>query len=116
MMDVANTKQTLSRLDWLYDKFFGIDASDVIKLMVLVPKLHRLILVCNKLCHDKVKKEISNASSKLIDQIKILDLKFNLDIGKGFQRISHLPLLKKVQSEFGSLILHESKRGFNMIE
>ena len=80
MMDVANTKQTLSRLDWLFDTFSGIDATNDVKSIDLVPKLHRLILVCKKLSHDKVKKEISNASSKLIDQIKILDLKFNLEI------------------------------------
>jgi hypothetical protein len=73
MMDVANTKQTLSRLDWLYDTFSGIDATNDVKSMDLVPKLQRLIIVCNKLSHDKVKNEISNASSKLVDQIKILD-------------------------------------------
>lgn len=47
-----------------------------------VPVLYRLSLVCTKLSQDKVKKEVAMASARLLDQIKSLDLKFNLEIEK----------------------------------
>ena len=75
-----------------------------------VPVLYRLSLVCTKLSRDKIKKEVATASARLLDQVKSLDLRFNLEIEKAAQKVPERPVLKIPQPEVRSLTLYEARR------
>jgi hypothetical protein len=75
-----------------------------------VPVLYRLSLVCAKLSRDKVKKEVAMASARLLDQIKSLDLKFNLEIEKAAQKGPDRPQLVMSRPEVRSMTLYEARK------
>jgi len=72
MLGISNTQTTLQKLNWLYETILRIDTDKNVKQMDLilhnwVPVLYRLSLACNMLSADKIKKEISSSSAKLLD-------------------------------------------------